>query len=270
MPIARWDGTGDGLSRKAGHAALGGLLALRVWGRDGRTPLNPHIDYGVTPGPAAEIAQTIALPTDMVFSADGATLYIAALGSAAVAAVDAAGLESGVVSRTLIPVGDGPSGLALDAPHDRLFVMNRIGHSVSVVTHLSDPRRRAETDRLALPFDPSPASAKNGRRFLYDAAHTSGHGDDACASCHVFGDFDGLAWDLGDPFAPVVPNPNPMVPGITARPFHPMKGPMVTQSLRGLAGAGAMHWRGDRTAPPIRAATRSTRWRRSGSSTLHS
>lgn len=209
--------------------------------------LNPHIDFDATPGPATEVAQSIAFPTDMVFSADGATLYVAALGSSAIAVVDAAALEAGVVSRALIPVGDGPSGLVLDAARDRLFVMNRIGHSVSIITRLSDPRRRAETTRLALGFDPSPASTKNGRRFLYDAAHTSGHGDTACASCHVFGDFDSVAWDLGDPFGAVMPNPNPMVPGIAARPFHPLKGPMATQSLRGLAAAGPMHWRGDRT-----------------------
>jgi hypothetical protein len=29
-------------------------------------------------------------------------------------------------------------------------------------------------------------------------------------------------------------------------PFHPMKGPMTTQTLRGLSTHGAMHWRGDR------------------------
>src|SRR5581483_10011953 len=29
--------------------------------------------------------------------------------------------------------------------------------------------------------------------------------------------------------------------------FHPMKGPMTTQSLRGMAGNGPMHWRGDRS-----------------------
>jgi hypothetical protein len=29
--------------------------------------------------------------------------------------------------------------------------------------------------------------------------------------------------------------------------FHPMKGPMVTQSLRGMENHGPMHWRGDRT-----------------------
>jgi hypothetical protein len=28
--------------------------------------------------------------------------------------------------------------------------------------------------------------------------------------------------------------------------FHPMKGPMTTQTLRGLPNSGAMHWRGDR------------------------
>ena len=32
-----------------------------------------------------------------------------------------------------------------------------------------------------------------------------------------------------------------------SRQFHPMKGPMTTQTLRGLAGNGPMHWRGDRT-----------------------
>ena len=76
------------------------------------------------------------------------------------------------------------------------------------------------------------------------------NGDSACASCHIFGDFDSLAWDLGDPFGTVVNNPNPFrVPKPSGSPvFHPMKGPMTTQSLRGMADpAGPMHWRGDRT-----------------------
>src|SRR5262249_59676904 len=29
--------------------------------------------------------------------------------------------------------------------------------------------------------------------------------------------------------------------------FHPLKGPMTTQTLRGLVNDGPMHWRGDRT-----------------------
>jgi mono/diheme cytochrome c family protein len=63
---------------------------------------------------------------------------------------------------------------------------------------------------------------------------------------------------LGDPDGDVVtpnPNPKPLVsadgPGIGALPPSPqldsMKGPMTTQSLRGLALSGPMHWRGDRT-----------------------
>jgi hypothetical protein len=86
-----------------------------------------------------------------------------------------------------------------------------------------------------------------GRRFLYDARETSANGEASCAGCHVFGDFDSLAWDLGNPAGAVVPNPNPSIPA--APPFHPMKGPMITQSLRGLANMGPMHARGDRTGP---------------------
>ena len=74
--------------------------------------------------------------------------------------------------------------------------------------------------------------------------------------CHIFGDFDSLAWDLGNPDAPVTPNPGPFLGPLinlfTHQPmppeFHPMKGPTTTQSLRGMLNAGPMHWRGDRTA----------------------
>jgi hypothetical protein len=124
--------------------------------------------------------------------------------------------------------------------------MNRFDHTISIVSNASDESLRAETAVVPLRYDPSPPAAKNGRRFLYDARATSAHGDAACASCHVFGDFDSLAWDLGDPFGPSVPNPNPFRVG-SGGPFHPMKGPMTTQSLRGMAGLGPMHWRGDRS-----------------------
>src|SRR6185436_1054594 len=53
----------------------------------------------------------------------------------------------------------------------------------------------------------------------------------------------------------VIDNPGPfsstlfnLVTGQPMEPiFHPMKGPMATQSLRGMANHGPMHWRGDRT-----------------------
>jgi hypothetical protein len=62
--------------------------------------------------------------------------------------------------------------------------------------------------------------------------------------CHVFGDVDGMAWDLGNPGQVVVTNPNRFV-NLVLTPqdpasFHPLKGPMTTQSLRGLANSGPM------------------------------
>jgi 6-phosphogluconolactonase (cycloisomerase 2 family) len=228
----------------------GHLVESQITIVSGVTPsavhLNPHIDYDVLPGPPAEVEQSVAFPTDLVFSSDGATLYVAALGSGKVAVYDAAQLEAGIVTVDQVEVGGGPSGLALDEVNDRLYVMNRFDHTLSIVTDASNPALRAATETVSLRYDPSPPAVRNGRRFLYDARTTSAHGDQACASCHLFGDFDGLAWDLGDPFGAVFANPNPFRVG-SAGAFHPMKGPMTTQSLRGLADAGPMHWRGDRT-----------------------
>jgi hypothetical protein len=113
--------------------------------------------------------------------------------------------------------------------------------------------------------NPEPASVVQGRPMLYDATHNSGNGEAACASCHIFGDLDDLAWDLGNPDDAVKNNPITINLGaqliINLNPFgfrgqfngtgkvgvfHPMKGPMTTQTLRGLVNSGAMHWRGDR------------------------
>ena len=102
-------------------------------------------------------------------------------------------------------------------------------------------------------YNPEPPSVVAGRPLLYDASHTSSHGDSACASCHIFGDLDGLAWDLGNPDAASIPNLNPITPLLPpfvfpmSDVFKSLKGPMVTQSLRGMANHGPMHWRGDRT-----------------------
>ena len=127
--------------------------------------------------------------------------------------------------------------------------MNRFDHD-DLDRHQPERPAAARRDRAGVAALRPVAGRRrrNGRRFLYDAPHTSGHGDTACASCHIFGDFDSLAWDLGDPFGVGRPEPEPVRAGpARARPFHPMKGPMTTQSLRGMAGAGPMHWRGDRT-----------------------
>ncbi len=210
--------------------------------------LNDHIDYLAVPGDQDEIDETLAFPLDLTFSSSGTTVYAVAFGSEKVAVLPTAMLEGGgPIMKQTIDVGGGPSGVVLDESRNRLYVMSRFTQRVNVV----DLGAMAVSDAVSLNFDPSPSVVQAGRRFLYDALRTSGHGDAACASCHIFGDFDSLAWDLGDPEGTTSPNPNPFVSGGPGNDFHPLKGPMTTQSLRGMANHGPMHWRGDRTGGAI-------------------
>ena len=201
--------------------------------------LNPHIDYSTPSGDAAEIELSLAFPLGMVFTNDGQTAYTPAFGSSAVAVLDA---DANVVAR--IEVDGGPSGLALDEGRGRLYVLSRFTQTIAII----DTATRDVGTPTPLGYDAESLTIREGRPLLYDA-HNSGHGDSACASCHIFADFDSLGWDLGDPGGDVEPNPIPRVSvqgGGSLQEFHPMKGVMTTQSLRGMAGAGAMHWRGDR------------------------
>ena len=87
---------------------------------------------------------------------------------------------------------------------------------------------------------PEPDSIVEGRPFLYDARLTSSNGEATCASCHIFGDMDDLAWDLGNPDGDEAPNNNPfnllVPPAADPLPhvFHPMKGAMTRRLSRDL------------------------------------
>ena len=114
-----------------------------------------------------------------------------------------------------------------------------------------EPQRDRPTSRCTAPSRPA---SSTGRRFLYDAAL------ELEPRRHVVRELPRVRrlrqprlgprqpGRAGDPRSrgrscsrPAVfdPNFNP--------DFQPMKGPMTTQSLRGLANHGPMHWRGDRT-----------------------
>jgi DNA-binding beta-propeller fold protein YncE len=210
--------------------------------------LNKHIDYAVSPVPAGVKAKSLALPMGMAVSPDGATLYVAAMGSGKVGILPTAKLADDsfvpdAAARIELP-DSGPTGLILDGDGARLYVLTRFDNSVVAV----DTSTRNIVSRMAMP-NPEPAESIAGRSLLYDALRTSSNGEATCASCHVSGNFDGLAWDLGNPDGDVRPNPNPFrtIPGEAAPDVHPLKGPMLTQSLRGMANAGPMHFRGDRT-----------------------
>ncbi len=140
--------------------------------------------------------------------------------------------------------GGGPSGIVLDENNNRAYVLTRFDNGISTI----DLDTLQETGHVQM-FNPEPLAVTVGRKFLYDATLTSGNGNDSCASCHIFGDSDGLAWDLGDPDGSVKTNQNVFIPisgPASPTQFHSMKGPMATQSMRGTKGHGPMHWRGDR------------------------
>jgi hypothetical protein len=124
--------------------------------------------------------------------------------------------------------------------------LNRISGTISVINPTTDSVARE------IPigsYDPTPPAIREGRGFLYDAK-LSGNGTVSCASCHVDAEMDMIAWDLGDPRGTMGTNfaiLTPAFPIGADQPVHPMKGPMTTQTMRGLNGLAPLHWRGDRT-----------------------
>jgi mono/diheme cytochrome c family protein len=140
----------------------------------------------------------------------------------------------------------GPSAVILDEARNRMFVSTRFDNGFSTLALDTG----AEVDHRRM-RNPEPAEVRVGRKWLYDARISSSRGDSSCSGCHIFGDMDHLAWDLGNPDEVLAGSPNTYnssVPlGLTKPTFHPMKGPMTTQSFRGMVGQGPMHWRGDRT-----------------------
>ncbi|HMJ13233.1 MAG TPA: hypothetical protein VK524_17555, partial [Polyangiaceae bacterium] len=257
--MTRFEGAGSfGGSTVQGNLAQARVSILEGGGKVSARRLNSHIDYRVRPAPAATASHSLATPLEMLFSSSGSTLYVAAYGSSAVGVIPTAALEAGTfnpvnASANYIRVtGGGPAGLALDESKNRLYVLTRFDNGVSVV----NLGTRGEEQHVRM-HSPEPPEVVQGRPFLYDARLTSSNGEASCASCHIFADMDQLAWDLGDPDANVTTNPLLIKMGLAAvlsdqnggaenNQFHPMKGPMTTQTLKGLVNAGHMHWRGDR------------------------
>lgn len=198
--------------------------------------LNPHLDYQTRSVAQSVRDQAIGDPRAVVLHPTSGEWFVAGMGSNNVVVTNASGARLG-----RIEVGQGPTGLALNADGSRLYVLNKFDGSLSTL----DPAARTELGRTSF-FDPTPVAIREGRPLLYDTHATSGLGQASCASCHVDTRLDGLAWDLGDPAGSLKAINQPCRPGNVCDNWHPMKGPLVTQTLQGIVGNGAMHWRGDK------------------------
>jgi cysteine-rich repeat protein len=260
----------EGPGNHGGSTVQGKLSLSRVTILDPAGPsqdvqhLNQHINYAnlhTDPGADhaainAQIQHSLATPLQPTISSDGSVIYIPAFGSNKIGVFTRTELEDASFEANFDPtiesadylttVGGGPSGAALDEVNNRLYVMTRFNNAIEVID------LGTGTTSVSLPLhNPESLQIKFGRNFLYQAGSTSGNGEASCSSCHIFGDLDGLAWNLGNPDDTVSinnqPQPDPVLE--IADPtvgFHPMKGPMTTQTLKGMTFNGAMHWRGDR------------------------
>jgi hypothetical protein len=79
---------------------------------------------------------------------------------------------------------------------------------------------------LDLGLDPAPQIVKDGRRVFYDGDNSL-HRNLSCATCHVEGANDMTLWNLSN------------------LPYDD-KGPLVTQTLKGIEKLQPLHWRGER------------------------
>lgn len=200
--------------------------------------LNPHLTYASTSIPFLERLQSLGDPRGVAWHPTGERVFVAGLGSNSVGEFTAAGSRVAAID-----VGEGPTGLAVSPDGARLFVLDRFEAAISTV----DLASRVEIARL--PFhDATPAAVKAGRPFLYDTHRTSGLGQASCASCHIDGRSDRLGWDLGDPQGAVqLFDEQCQAPAGGCIAWHPMKGPMTTQTLVGIIGNEPLHWRGEKS-----------------------
>ena len=212
--------------------------------------LNPHLNYASPTIAQSERNKSIGDTRQVAWNAAGTRGYVVGMGSNNVVVIDGAGNRAGATPT--IEVGEGPTSVAVDNANAYVYVLNRFEGSLSVIDSITE----TEVDRIAF-YDPTPSAIKIGRKHLYDTHKNSGLGQSSCASCHVDARTDRLGWDLGDPSGAFKSLANLNLgfglPGVAAgtvnppfAPFHPMKGPMATQTLQDIVGLEPHHWRGDR------------------------
>jgi hypothetical protein len=206
-------------------------------------------------------ANSIGDPRGIAWNAATGKGYVTAMGSNSVIVVNSAGARDSVLS-TPIPVGQGPTGIVLNAVGANAsfptlaYVLNRFDGNISVLNLAATSPSAMEVARVALSYDPTPTDVRAGRPLLYNTQLFSGLGQIACGSCHVDARTDRLAWDLGDPTSPIETIDNvtfqdestvtpTRTPNVNLSE-HPMKGPFLTMTLVDRMQSPFLHWRGDR------------------------
>ena len=189
---------------------------------------------GVTP------TTGFAMPTDIVFHPTRPRAYVACFGSDIVLELDLSGPVPVYGGHVVLPLPagssatrNGPRTLEISTKYDLLYAYNHVSTSRSRIDlSAGSINTGATVVTLDLSYDPTAANVKAGRGHLINA-DLSQNRTSACASCHIDGNTDLLVWELSDSLDAALTQE------------LDIKGPMVTQTLRGLPETAPFHWRGE-------------------------
>ena len=269
-----------------------GFVTSMIWriknaGGPGQTieVLDLNLDRN-NPPKAVGFKQTITQPTDVVVYGDGragSRIFVTGFASDTFAEIlvgpAGSSLATWRVSRfsidnpnPFVPPGQlggmlkGPRAFAIletgSCSDDVLYIYNWLDNTLGTI-RISQLglQQVAHTGLLEV----RPQYVLDGQNFMF-ASSLSGTNTVSCGSCHIDGESDWLAWNLGDGKDvcaasggdPQCVSTGPPAPGVLVE--NPgRKGPMITQTLRGLVNFEVesqvlqevisnkpYHWRGDR------------------------
>ncbi len=191
-----------------------------------------------------------AQPTAVAFDPAGTRVYVAGYGSDLVAVFDiVAGGQlawAGAITlppKQFYPRGTGPRALLLGPSGTTLYVYLRIDNAVTAIDLAALPTGGNFLVTANLPFTLGFEGITDEERLgrhLFANANFSKSLTSSCASCHIDGHLDGLAWDLGA-FLDPEGTPDDQL----AFPLDD-KGALVTQSTRRMQDQAPYHWRGEK------------------------
>ena len=121
-----------------GKIAFSRITVLDSAGNVKPRHLNKHINYAACCTlNQIENATSVAFPLGMEISANGQTLYVAAVGSSEVAIYNTTQLENDTfvpsTTNQIHVSGGGPTGLALDESANRLYVLTRFDNAIKII-----------------------------------------------------------------------------------------------------------------------------------------
>ena len=172
-----------------------------------------------TSGVQYDPSRTVGQPNGLHFS-DNGFAFISGLLTDNVTLLNPAGK---FVLEWDVPEGSIPRQVLYSPTFNLVFVYCWGTNKIESYTLTANPQPFVTLD---LGHDPTPALVQEGRKVFY-SAHKSLNNNASCASCHVEGKADNIAWNLSDD-------------------EKDGKGPMFTQVLSGIDRLFPFHWRGER------------------------